>query len=99
MLLSNFDEGTLGVLAILAVGSVILLHFILFREYFRKEKFTLKKLKELENQVKLEIHRSRQNDGKEDQLSGLKNETDEKLEVVKLQVEGMKAREKDGKSG
>jgi hypothetical protein len=91
MLPSTIDESTFGILAILVVGSVLVLHFLLFREYFRQEKINLQKLKELENQVKLEIDRSRTALRKEAELQGLKEKTDEKLEVIKLQVGAMDA--------
>ena len=93
MLASTIDESTLVILAILVVGSVLFLHFLLFREYFRQEKINLQKLKELENQVKLEIHRSRIGHGKGKEIQDLKEKTNEKLEVIKLQVEGLKASE------
>lgn len=93
MLVSSVENGVFGILAILVVGSLILLHYLLFKEYARQEKIQIQRLKDFEKLVNLEINRSQSLSGSSGQLREIKEKTDEKLEVIKLQVEGMKVRE------
>ncbi|MFN3999908.1 hypothetical protein [Algoriphagus sp.] len=93
MLVSNVEYGVLGILAILVVGSLILLHYLLFREYARQEKIQIQRLKDFEKLVNLEINRSQSLSNSFGQLREIKEKTDEKLEVINLQVQGMKGRE------
>ena len=98
MLVINFENGFFGFLAILVIGSLLLLHYLLFREYSRQEKIQSQRLKDFENLVKQEIHRSQSLSNSVFQLKEIKTKTDEKLEVIKLQVEGMKGRETSSKT-
>lgn len=94
MLAISFENGVFGILAILVIGSLFLLHYFLFREYARQVKIQSQRLKDFENLVNQEIHRSQSLSRSVDQLQEIKTNTDEKLEVIKLQVKGMKGREK-----
>ena len=94
MLAISFENGVLGLLAILVIGSLFLLHFLLFREYSRQEKLQIQRLKDFENLVNQEIHRSQSLSRSVDQLQEIKTNTDEKLEVIKLQVEGLDSLQK-----
>ena len=99
MLESGVENEILVLLAILVLGSLILLHFLLFREYVRQEKIQVQRLKDFERLVNLEVNRSDLLLLKVGQLQEIKTKTDEKLELIKLQVEGMKSLEKPTKSG
>jgi hypothetical protein len=94
MLAMSFENGVLGLLALLVIGSLFLLHFLLFREYSRQEKIQIQRLEDFENLVKQEIHRSQSLSRSVDQLQEIKTKTDEKLEVIKLQVEGLDSQQK-----
>ena len=94
MLVISFENGVLGLLAILVIGSLFLLHFLLFREYSRQEKLQIQRIKDFENLVNQEIHRSQSLSRSVDQLQEIKTNTDEKLEVIKLQVEGLDSLQK-----
>ncbi len=93
-----FEYGGIGILAFLALGSLILLHYLLFREYAFQEKLHQKRLAEMEELVKNEIQKSRSLSQVEFETDQIREKTNEKLEVIKLQVEGMKARESARKS-
>ena len=94
MLAISFENGVLGLLAILVIGSLFLLHFLLFREYSRQEKLQIQRLKDFENLVNQEIHRSQSLSRSVDQLQKIKTKTEEKLDVIKLQVEGLDSQQK-----
>lgn len=98
MLKVIFENGELGLLTLLAFGALILLHYLLFREYAVMGKSQEKRLIEMEQLVKKEIHRSQSLSNQPLEISQLKAETDEKLELIKLQVEAMKKREEISKS-
>lgn len=89
MLVSSVENGVFGILAILVVGSLILLHYLLFKEYSRQEKIQIQRLKDFENLVNQEIHRSQSLSNSVFQLKEIKEKTDEKLEVIKLQVKSI----------
>lgn len=89
MLVSSVENGIFGILAILVVGSLILLHYLLFKEYSRQEKIQIQRLKDFENLVNQEIHRSQSLSNSVFQLKEIKEKTDEKLEVIKLQVKSI----------
>lgn len=89
----GFENVVFGGLAILVIGSLFLLHYLLFREYAKQEKIQIQRLKDFENLVIQEIQRSQLLVHSVDQLQKIKTKTDEKLEVIKLQVEGMKMKE------
>lgn len=86
-------------MAFLAIGSLILAHGILFREYASQEKVHRKKLSEMESRVKREILRSQALARKEVELEQIRQRTADQLELIQLQVEGMKKREDLGGSG
>jgi hypothetical protein len=90
MLAISFENGVFGILAILVVGSLILLHYLLFREYVHQEKIQIQRLQDFEKLVNLEIHRSQLLSNSVIRLQEMKENTDEKLEVIKLQVESIK---------
>lgn len=92
----SFENGILGLLALLVIGSLFLLHFLLFREYVQEKKIQVQRLIDFENLVKQEIRRSQSFSRSIDQLQEIKTNTDEKLEVIKLQVEGLGAQQKQG---
>lgn len=89
------ENGFLGLLAILVLGSLILLHYLLFKEYARQEKMQIQRLKDFEKLVNLEINRSQSLSNSVHKLQELKEKTDEKLEVLKLQVEGIRLLDRD----
>lgn len=89
MLLSSVENGFFGFLAILVIGSLFLLHYLLFREYSRQEKIQSQRLKDFENLVNQEIYRSQSLSKSVGQLQKIKENTDEKLEVIKLQVKSI----------
>ncbi|WP_111671647.1 hypothetical protein [Algoriphagus litoralis] len=94
MLAISFENGVLGILAILVIGSLVLMHYLLFRDYSRQEKLHMQRLKNFENLVKQEILRSQSLAKSVDSLQEIKSTTDEKLEVIKLQVEGLDSQQK-----
>jgi hypothetical protein len=80
------QNGTLGFLAILALGCLSVLHFLLFREYYQQEKVQIRRLKELEYLVNLEISRSQSASKTLEELQEIKEKTNDQLEVIKLQI-------------
>lgn len=93
MLKVIFENGELGLLTMLAFGALILLHYFLFREYAVMGKLQEKRLTEMEQLIKKEVHRSQSFSNQPLEISQLNAKTDEKLELIKLQVEAMKKRE------
>jgi hypothetical protein len=93
MLETSIDNGIFGILAILLICSLLLLHYLLFREYVHQERIHIRRLKAFENLIVQEIHRSQSLSKSVEQLRETESKTDEKLQLVKLQVEGMKVRE------
>ena len=83
------ENGFLGLLTILVVGSLILLHYLLFKEYARQEKMQIQRLKDFAKLVNLEINRSQSLSNSVTKLQEMKEKTDEKLEMIKLQVEAI----------
>lgn len=97
MLVLSVENGVLGILSLLIVSSLILLHFLLFREYARREKVQIQKLKDFENLVNAEIQRSFSLSKKSQLIQENETKTDEMLEIIKLQVEGMKVNQSQEK--
>lgn len=93
MLEKSIENGIFGILAISLIFSLLLLHYLLFREYVLQERIYIRRLKAFENLINQEIHRSQILSKSVDQLREIESKTDEKLEVIKLQVEGMKGKE------
>lgn len=98
MLRVIIENGESGLLTLLALGALILMHYFLFREYAVMEKLQEKRLTEMEQLIKKEIHRSQSSSVQALEISQLKEKTDEKIELIKLQVEAMRKREEMSKS-
>lgn len=98
MVLSIFENQLLGILVPLVLGSIALLHYLLFREYLRQDKIQSKRLKEMENLVQMEIKRSKGLNSQVGKLAAIKEKTQEQLDLIKLQVHSIKADEKDPKN-
>lgn len=90
MALSIFDNHLQGILVLLVLGSIALLHYLLFREYVRQDKIQSKRLIEMEGLVKKEIKRSQGLSNQVGELSQIKEKTQEQLDLIKLQVEAVK---------
>ncbi|SFT72338.1 hypothetical protein SAMN04489724_1830 [Algoriphagus locisalis] len=90
MVLSIFENYLLGILVLLVLGSIGLLHYLLFREYVRQDKIQSKRLREMEGLVKNEIKRSQGLSIQVGELSQIKEKTQEQLDLIKLQVEAVK---------
>ncbi len=89
MLVISFGSAVFGILAILVVGSLILLHYLLFKEYALQEKIQLQRLKDFEKLVNQEIHRSQLLSNSVGHLQVVKEKTDEQLKVINLQIEAI----------
>lgn len=93
-----FNEiGVVGLLAVLAIGMLMLLHFFLFREYLRSKRNQIKKLTKLEKQVYSEINRSRVLLNQENALFQVKMEAEEKLGLIRTLIELMSRDKKKGR--
>lgn len=90
MVLSIFENHLLGILALLVLGSITLLHYLLFREYIRQDRIQVRRLREMEGLVQTEINRSQGLSNQVRELSQIKEKTQEQLEMIKLQVEAVK---------
>ncbi|TXE14348.1 hypothetical protein [Algoriphagus aquimarinus] len=90
MVLSIFENHLLGILALLVLGSIALLHYLLFREYIRQDRIQVRRLREMEGLVQTEIKRSQGLSNQVGELSQIKEKTQEQLEMIKLQVEAVK---------
>lgn len=90
MVLSIFENYLLGILALLVLGSIALLHYLLFREYIRQDRIQVRRLREMEGLVQTEIKRSQGLSNQVGELSQIKEKTQEQLEMIKLQVEAVK---------
>jgi hypothetical protein len=66
-----------------------LLHYLLFKEYAQQEKMQIQRIKDFEKLVNLEINRSHSLSKSVTKLQEMKEKTDEKLEVLRLQVEAI----------
>jgi len=95
MLLALLETYFLNGLTLLVLVSIGLLHFLLFREYFKHETLHLKRLQDLENLVTAELFRSRSMNLQNHKLDQIKSKTQEQLDLIKLQVEAMKSFEKN----
>ncbi|SFA71653.1 hypothetical protein SAMN04489723_10125 [Algoriphagus aquimarinus] len=90
MVLSIFENHLLGILVLLVLGSIALLHYLLFREYIHQDKLQSKRLKDMEGLVQTEIKRSLSLSNQVGELSQIKQKTQEQLDLIKLQVEAVK---------
>lgn len=89
MQVSSFENEVFVILAILVIGSLVLLHYLLFKEYARQEKIHGQRLKDFEKLVNLEIHRSQLISNSVGQLQVVKEKTDEHIKVINLQIEAI----------
>ena len=90
MALSIFENHLLGILVLLVLGSIVLLHYLLVREYIRQDKIQRKRLVEMEGLVQKEIRRSEGLSYQVGELSQIKEKTQDQLDLIKLQVEAVK---------
>lgn len=81
-------------LIFLVLGSILGIHILLFREYVRQEKVQRKRLNDLEKIVQIEIKKSGQLLQGNLSLSELKSKTQEKLDLIKLQLEALNLQQK-----
>ncbi|SDC74329.1 hypothetical protein SAMN04488104_100519 [Algoriphagus faecimaris] len=81
-----FEPQLLKLLVLLILVTLLSLHFLLFREYARQEKVQRKRLLDLEKIVQTEIKRSGDLLQNNLSLSELKIKTQEKLDLIKLQL-------------
>ena len=90
MAVSIFENHLLGILVLLVLGSIVLLHYLLVREYIRQDKIQRKRLVEMEGLVQKEIKRSQGLSNQVGELSQIKEKTQDQLDLIKLQVEAVK---------
>lgn len=84
------------ILASAAILGVCILHLLLFRAYRNEEMLHQIRLIDLQKLVDLELERSKKFAGNAEILSKQKEETQEKLDLIKLQLEALKKGEKGG---
>jgi hypothetical protein len=94
MIYSILENGGLVILAFTVVFGVLFLHFLLFREYQKQDKFHQARIADLQRLVALELERSGHFSDQVDFLGKQKELTQDQLELIKLQVEAMKKGEK-----
>lgn len=95
MLLALLETYFLSGLTLLVLVSIGLLHFLLFREYFKQEKLQSKRLQDLENLVIAELFRSKSMSIQNRSLDQITAKTQEQLDLIKHQVDAMKSMEKN----
>jgi hypothetical protein len=81
-------------LALAVVLGVIALHFLIFREYQKEDKSHQLRISDLQRLVETELERSRYFSDQVDFLAKQKGDTQDQLELIRLQVEAMKRGEK-----
>lgn len=95
MLLGLFGNARILLLAVWVLGGLVLLYFLAFGKYSRQQKIRRQRLARLEKLVTKELERSRVLSGQAAYLDRIREGTDEKLEVIKLQVAAMKKGEEN----
>ncbi len=93
MFFDQLDPYFLSALTLLVLASIVSLHFLLFREYFKQDHLQSKRLQDLEKLVALELIRSKNMDIQNKQLERIKSRTQAQLDLIQLQVEAMKTHE------
>ena len=78
---------------LLVLGGIVLLHYLLFREYIHQVKIQGKRLMEMEGLVQNEIRRSKGLSNQVGELSQIKEKTQDQLDLIKLQVKAVKKSE------
>ena len=81
-------------LALGALLGVIGLHFLIFRGYQKEDKIRLSRIAGLQRLVETELERSKHFSDQVDFLTKQKEQTQDQLDLVRLQVEAMKKGEK-----
>lgn len=89
MVLTIFENHLLSILVLSVLGSIALLHYLLFREYMRQDKTQSKCLQEMECLVQHELKRSQGLNDHVSKLSHIKQKTQEQLDLIKLQVKAI----------
>lgn len=89
MFVSILEKGGIGLLIFIALIAIAFLHYLLFREYVSQEKIQEKRIKDMEKLVKIEINRSRSLNNQVDNLSQIKEKTQDQLDLIKLQVDAI----------
>ena len=73
---------------------VIFLHFLIFREYQKEDRQHHSRIAGIQQLVELELERSRYFSAQVDFLAKQKDQTQDQLDLIKLQVEAVKKGEK-----
>lgn len=94
MIYSILENGGLVILAFTVVFGILFLHFLLFREYQKQDKFHQARITGLQRLVELELKRSGHFSDQVDFLGKQKVQTQDQLDLIKLQLEAMKKSEK-----
>ncbi|SHO63940.1 hypothetical protein A8938_2979 [Algoriphagus zhangzhouensis] len=89
MLQILFSEIGLFVLATLVILGLVFLHLVLFREFVIQEKIQKQRLRDLEKLEIKEVRRSQIIFSGNEVLEKVKNESQDQLNIIKLQVEAM----------
>ncbi|WP_134204494.1 hypothetical protein [Algoriphagus zhangzhouensis] len=84
-----FSEIGLFVLATLVILGLVFLHLVLFREFVIQEKIQKQRLRDLEKLEIKEVRRSQIIFSGNEVLEKVKNESQDQLNIIKLQVEAM----------
>ena len=93
------SDFVLGLLTALVLLGLLAMHLLVIREYLNQRKIHRKWLVELENLRKIEEERSQAMDQGNGSLQEIRGNTQEKLNIIKLQVEAMELIEKKKSSG
>jgi hypothetical protein len=94
MIYSILENGGLVILAFTVVVGVLFLHFLLFQEYQKQDKFHQARIADLQRLVALELERSGHFSDQVDFLGKQKKQTQDQLDLIKLQLEALKKSEK-----
>lgn len=89
-----FDVVFTGLASAVFVG-VLILHFLLFKEYRSQEKLQRIRLADLQKMVESELERSKKFAGNVDFLHVQRESTQDKLDLIKLQIEALKKGQKE----
>ncbi|MBN3583954.1 hypothetical protein JYB64_16275 [Algoriphagus aestuarii] len=92
MVVSVLETGGIGLLVLIVLIAIAFLHYLLFREYVTQEKIQEKRIKDMEKLVTTEINRSKSLTHQVDRLSQIKDKTKDQLDLIKLQVDSIKAK-------
>ncbi|MHA7131732.1 hypothetical protein [Algoriphagus namhaensis] len=93
MLAAISGNPVLSILAILVFLGLLWFHLLLYKEYLRQDRVQKIRLAEMQRLVEMELRRTQDMQSQNDQLENIRTQTDEKLELIKLQLAAMKAKE------